>query len=229
MIPWNELPENMRCKEVRPYYDALVAKEGQLSIKRAMDVGVSVFLLILLFPLLVGLAVAVGTTSKGGVFFRQERITQYGRTFRIFKFRTMVADAPKLGTAVTSDDDDRVTDIGKFLRKYRLDELPQLLNIIKGDMSLVGTRPEVSKYVEKYTPEMLATLLLPAGVTSKASIEYKDEAKVLGDATGDAADTIYINRILPEKMKYNLAYIKNYSIITDIKLCFKTVTNMLKG
>ena len=228
MIDWEKLPEEMRIDEVRPYYEALRKKEDQLVAKRMMDVGVSVFLLLILLPVLAGIAIAISVTSKGGPFFLQERVTAYGKRFKIIKFRTMVKDAPGLGTAVTSEDDARITDIGAFLRKYRLDELPQLINIIMGDMSLVGVRPEVPKYVEKYTPEMMATLLLPAGVTSETSIRYKDEAKILGDASGDEADTVYIDKILPEKMKYNLDYIREYSILNDIKLCISTVINVVR-
>ncbi|MEE3468622.1 MAG: sugar transferase [Eubacterium sp.] len=228
MLPWDQLPSELQTAAVRPYYDALVKKEKQLCAKRMLDVGVSVFLLVLLFPVLIGIGIAIATTSEGGVFFRQERVTTYGKKFRIFKFRTMVKDAPKLGTSVTSDKDPRVTKIGEFLRKYRLDELPQLLNIIMGDMSLVGTRPEVEKYVEKYTPEMMATLLLPAGVTSEASIRYKDEAKKLADAMGEEADRIYVDEILPEKMKYNLRYVENYSFLRDLKLCVQTVIEVVK-
>ena len=228
MERWDNMPSDMRTDEVRPYYEALRKKEKQLIGKRMMDVGVSVFLLLLLMPVLVGVAVAISVTSKGGPFFLQERVTTYGKRFKIIKFRTMVKDAASLGTAVTSDNDARVTEIGAFLRKYRLDELPQLINIIMGDMSLVGVRPEVPKYVDKYTPEMMATLLLPAGVTSETSIKYKDEAEILGDASGDEADLIYIEKILPEKMKYNLDYINGFSLFRDIKICFSTVINVIK-
>ena len=228
MIPWDQLPSEMQTEAVRPYYDALVKKEKQLCAKRMLDVGVSVFLLVLLFPVLVGIGIAVATTSEGGVFFRQERVTAYGKKFRIFKFRTMVKNAPKLGTAVTSDHDPRVTKIGETLRKYRLDELPQLLNIIMGDMSLVGTRPEVPKYVEQYTPEMMATLLLPAGVTSEASIRYKDEAEKLSGVEGESADRVYVDEILPDKMVYNLDYVKKYSFFRDLKLCVQTVVEMIR-
>ena len=192
-----------------------------------IDMGVSVMLLVLLFPVLLGITIAVSVTSKGGPFFLQERITTYGKRFKIIKFRTMVKDADSLGTAVTSGNDARVTGIGAFLRKYRLDELPQLINIIMGDMSLVGVRPEVPKYVEKYTPEMMATLLLPAGVTSWTSIKFKDEAEILGDATGEEADRIYVEEILPKKMKYNLDYINQFSIPYDIAVCFITVKNVI--
>lgn len=227
MLPWEQLPEDMRTEEVRPYYDALVKKEKQLCLKRALDVGVSVFLLALLSPILIGIAIAIGTTSEGGVFFRQERVTTYGKKFRIFKFRTMVKDAPSLGSAVTTDHDARVTKVGGILRKYRLDELPQLINILTGDMSLVGTRPEVPQFVDQYTPEMRATLLMPAGVTSEASIRYKDEAEKLADVEGDEANRVYVEEILPEKMKYNLEYVEKYSFLKDIKLCVLTVFHVL--
>ncbi len=228
MPDWESLPDNIRTDEVRPYYDALVKKEKQLCAKRMIDVGVSVFLLLLLLPVLIGIGIAIATTSKGGVFFCQERVTTGGKLFKIIKFRTMVKNAEELGAKVTSDEDVRVTEIGAFLRKYRLDELPQLINIIMGDMSLVGTRPEVMEYVDKYTPEMMATLLMPAGVTSEASIKYKDEAKKLSGVTGEDADSVYVDEILPEKMKYNLDYVKNYSVFKDIKLCLLTVTEVFK-
>ncbi|MCR4604943.1 MAG: sugar transferase [Eubacterium sp.] len=228
MTDWEYLPDGMRNNSIRPYYDALVKKEKALAAKRIMDVFVSVFLLILLLPLMVGIAVWVTLGSKGGPFFCQERVTTYGKKFTIIKFRTMVKDAPEKGTAVTGEDDARITDEGKFLRKYRLDELPQLINIIAGDMSLVGTRPEAPKYVEQYTDEMKATLLLPAGVTSRASIEFKDEAEIIGDRTGDEADRAYVEEVLPLKMKYNLEYIEKYSLMEDIKLCFLTVIKVFK-
>ncbi len=228
MIPWDKLPDDIKTDAVRPYYDALCKKERSLAIKRTIDVFVSVFLLIILFPLLVGIAVWVSLGSKGGPLFCQQRVTTYGKKFTLYKFRTMVKDAPEKGTAVTGEKDDRVTEEGKFLRKYRLDELPQLINIITGDMSLVGTRPEVPKFVDKYTAEMKATLLLPAGVTSKASIEFKDEAEIIGDNTGDEADKIYIEKVLPEKMKYNLDYLEDYSVLNDIKLMFMTVIKVFK-
>ena len=214
---------------VRKYYDVLKKKDKQLCIKRMFDVGVSVFLLVLLLPVFIGIGIVIASTSKGGVFFCQERVTAFGKKFKIIKFRTMVKNAEDLGSKVTTDDDARVTVVGEFLRKYRLDELPQLINIIMGDMSLVGTRPEVSQYVEKYTPEMMATLLLPAGVTSEASIRYKDEAQKLSGVEGSDADRVYVEEILPEKMRYNLDYVKKYSFLKDIKLCFLTVIGVIKN
>ncbi|HAK57388.1 MAG TPA: glycosyl transferase, partial [Lachnospiraceae bacterium] len=209
------------------YYDKLKKKEKQLCLKRMFDVGVSVFLLMLLFPVLIVISILISCESKGGFLFTQERVTTYGRVFKIYKFRTMVKDAESMGSLVTTDEDARVTRIGGFLRKYRLDELPQLVNIIKGDMSLVGTRPEVTKYVREYKPEMYATLLMPAGVTAEASIRYKDEATRLKGVAGEEADRVYIDEILPEKMKYNLDYVENYSFLRDIKLCIKTVISVV--
>lgn len=168
----------------------------------------------------------IATDSKGGIFYRQERVTQYGRVFRIFKFRTMVADADKIGTQVTVQNDSRITKIGEKLRKYRLDELPQLFNILMGDMTLVGTRPESIHYVEHYTPEMYATLLLPAGVTSEASILYRDEAKLLRDA--ENVDKVYVEKILPEKMKYNLEDIRRFSCVKEIGTIFRTVLAVVR-
>ena len=180
MCRWDELPQNMQVEEVKKYYDILQRHKVSLILKRLFDIIVAGVLLVLLSPLLLILAICIKLNSKGPVFFRQVRVTTYGKPFRIFKFRTMVNNADKIGTQVTTKDDARITKVGKALRGCRLDELPQLLNILSGDMTFVGTRPEVEKYVAHYTDEMKATLLLPAGVTSRASIEYKDEDTVCG-------------------------------------------------
>lgn len=223
---WEELPDNMRCEEVKKYYDVLVRKKKSLFFKRCFDIIVSIIMIVLLLPLFLLLAIAIKVDSQGPVFYRQERITQYGRTFRIFKFRTMVQNADKLGTHVTVDNDARVTRIGHILRKYRLDEISQLFDVLRGTMTFVGTRPEAVKYVEQYTPEMRATLLLPAGVTSLASILYKDEATLLSEASD--VDFTYINDVLPQKMKYNLQEIRDYRFINDIKIMIKTVIEVFK-
>lgn len=221
MKKWDNLPDFMKKEEVRPYYEALEKHRVGLAVKRLLDIFLALILFVILLPFIFVIGILVGVTSKGGVFFCQERITTYGRPFRIIKFRTMVSDAEKKGSQVTTCGDSRVTAIGRFLRKVRLDELPQLINIIKGDMSIVGTRPEVPRYVEKYTPGMMATLLLPAGVTSKASIAYKDEERLL--SAGEDVDKIYVEQVLPEKMKYNLAYLLEFSIRQDLKLMIQTV------
>ncbi|MBO5072320.1 MAG: sugar transferase [Eubacterium sp.] len=221
MRKWEELPEEFQRDEVRPYYEHLKEHRVSLVLKRIMDLLAACLLLLLLFPFMLVIGIIVGVTSPGGVFFCQERVTAYGRHFRIIKFRTMTAGAESRGSQVTTEGDSRVTGVGRFLRKVRLDELPQLLNIIKGDMSIVGTRPEVPRYVAAYTPEMLATLLLPAGVTSKASIEYKDEERLLSE--GSDVDRIYVEQVLPAKMKYNLAYMMEYSLGKDLLLMLQTV------
>lgn len=222
MKKWDSLPESIKTDEVKPYYLALKKKTGSLIVKRLFDITVSLILLILLSPVFLVISIMIKTDSKGPVMFRQVRVTQYGKTFRIFKFRTMVTDAEKLGTQVTVDNDSRITKTGNRLRKCRLDEIPQLLNILKGEMSFVGTRPEVEKYVNCYTPEMMATLLLPAGVTSTASIAYKDEDRLLKDAV--SPDDVYVKQIMPEKMKYNLEYLRNFGFFYDIRVMIRTVT-----
>lgn len=223
---WNELPEYMRTDEVRPYYDLLQRKKLSLFLKRVFDIVVSLIMIILCSPILLIISILIVKDSKGGVFYRQERVTQYGRVFRIFKFRTMVKNADQIGTQVTVSNDSRITKIGSKLRNCRLDELPQLFNIFLGDMTFVGTRPESVHYVKSYTNEMYATLLLPAGVTSEASIEYKDEADLLDQA--DDVDRVYINEVLPEKMKYNLNSIKEFSFFKEIATMFRTVFAVLR-
>lgn len=223
---WDELPEDMQTDAVRPYYNALRRKNLSLLCKRIFDITVSVIMLILLSPLFVVLAVLIKADSRGPVFFRQARITQYGKVFRIFKFRTMVSDAERIGAQVTAQNDVRITRVGKAIRKLRIDEIPQLLNIFVGDMSFVGTRPEVPKYVERYSDEMRATLLLPAGVTSEASIEFKDEDELMKDA--ENIDDTYVNEVLPRKMEYNLNALKHYGFFGDIRTMFRTVAAVLK-
>lgn len=221
---WEELPAYMQTDAVRPYYDALRKKRGSLFAKRIFDIAVSGLFLALLSPLFAALAIAIKADSQGPVFFRQTRITQYGREFRIFKFRTM--DAENTGTQVTAGGDSRITKVGSFLRSSRLDEIPQLLNVLLGHMSLVGTRPEVPEFVAAYTPKMLATLLLPAGITSKASILYKDEEALLRGAKD--VHKCYIETVLPEKMKCNLHDVLHFSFWGDIAICFETVFAVLK-
>lgn len=222
---WEEIPREMQTEDVKRYYDLLNNKRTGLLLKRIFDIVVSSLMIILVSPVLLGIAIWIKTDSKGPVFYRQERITQYGRKFRIFKFRTMVTNADKMGTLVTTKNDSRITKVGEKIRKCRLDELPQLFNIWLGEMSFVGTRPEVQKYVDAYTDEMLATLLLPAGVTSLASINYRDEDEILTEYVDEnhSVDEVYIEKILPQKMEYNLAYLKTFSIWEDMKLCVKTV------
>ena len=221
MKSFDKLPKQFQCEEVKHYYDILSQKTGSLVLKRITDLIFAVILLVVLIIPIIIIAVAVKFTSKGPVFYRQVRVTTYGRKFKILKFRTMVENADKIGSLVTTDSDSRVTKVGRFLRKYRLDELPQIFNVLSGSMSVVGTRPEVPKYVEQYKPEYLATLLIPAGITSLASIMYKDEEKLLNSEQD--VDKVYIEKILPEKMKYNLQYTENFGFRSDLKLMLKTV------
>lgn len=223
---WEELPDFMRTEAVRPYYEILKKKKCSLFLKRAFDIAVSAIMLVILSPVMLVIAVMIAADSKGPVFFRQERVTQYGKKFRIHKFRTMVADAERLGTQVTVSNDRRVTKVGGVLRKYRLDELPQLFDILSGDMSFVGTRPEATRYVKRYSPEMYATLLLPAGVTSEASIRYKDEAKLLEMA--EDADEVYVKQVLPGKMEYNLESIKKFNLAKDLEIMIQTIFVVIK-
>ena len=222
---WEDLPEFMRVDEVRPYYEVLNKRRGSLFLKRMMDLVGGVVLLVLLAIPMAIIAVMIKLDSVGPVFYRQERITTYGKHFKIHKFRTMVSNADKIGTAVTVGNDSRITKVGAKLRGCRLDELPQVLDLISGNMSFVGTRPEAVKYVEKYKPEYMATLLLPAGITSEASIRYKDEAELLENALD--VDRVYVEEVLPGKMKYNLESIKDFSFIGEIKTMFRTVFAVL--
>ena len=218
---WEDLPDFMKTEEVRPYYETLKKKSLSLVLKRGMDLVGGVILLVLLAIPMAIISVLIKLDSPGPVFYRQERITTYGKHFKIHKFRTMVSNADKIGTAVTVGNDSRITKVGAKLRGCRLDELPQVLDLISGDMSFVGTRPEAVKYVEKYKPEYMATLLLPAGITSEASIRYKDEAELLEAA--DDVDKVYMEDVLPGKMKYNLQSIMEFSFIGDVATMFRTV------
>lgn len=222
---WEDLPDFLRTDAVRPYYDILAKRRGSLLWKRIFDIAVSAVMLVLLSPVFLALAIAIRLDSPGPVFYRQVRVTQYGKEFRIFKFRSMVQGADKRGTLVTVSGDSRITRVGRFIRKYRLDELCQLIDVFRGTMTFVGTRPEVPRYVAAYTPEMMATLLLPAGVTSRASIEYKDEADLLDAA--DDPDLVYVRHILPRKMQYNLEEIRQFGFFSDIKTMFRTAAAVL--
>ena len=225
---WNKLPEFMQVEEVRPYYETLRKKKGQLILKRIFDICASIILIVLLSPIIALFSIWIKFDSNGPIFYRQERITQYGKTFRIFKFRTMVNNADKIGNLVTSKNDARITKVGEKIRKYRIDEIPQLFNVLIGEMSFVGTRPEVKKYVDQYTPEMYATLLLPAGVTSLASIEFKDEDEILEKYTLNGRETneVYINEVLPLKMEYNLRAITSFNFIKEIGTMISTLVKV---
>lgn len=225
LLPFEELPEEFQNDAVKKYYNILKNKKSSLVIKRVFDVTISLVLLILLILPIIVISLCVKLTSKGPILYKQVRVTTYNRKFNIYKFRTMVVDADKLGSLVTSARDPRITGIGHFLRKYRLDEIPQIFNVLKGDMSIVGTRPEVPKYVNSYTQAMYSTLLMPAGITSLASIKFKNEDRMLELSTN--IDDDYISIILPKKMHYNLLYIKTFNFKNDIYLMLKTVKEVL--
>ena len=227
LCKWEQLPDFMRTKEVRPYHEMLRRHRLSLYLKRLFDFVMSSVMLLFLAPVFLLLAVWIRIDSPGPVFYRQERVTQYGRRFCIYKFRTMVQNADRIGSLVTASGDSRVTRVGKKLRGCRLDELPQLINIWKGEMSFVGTRPEVPKYVKHYTKEMYATLMLPAGVTSEASIRYKDEGSILDKDMPECVDQFYINQVLPEKMKWNFEEIKKFSLWSEFIIMIQTVIAVL--
>lgn len=227
---WEQLDDRLKNDEVKKYYDILSHRKGSLLLKRVFDIVVSLLMIVLLSPVLLCIAIWIKVDSKGPVFYRQVRVTKNNKDFRIFKFRTMVQDADKIGSLVTVGNDSRITKVGAKIRKIRLDELPQLFNIVTGDMSFVGTRPEVRKYVDRYTDEMMATLLLPAGVTSLASIMYKDEDEIMDEKTGNgmSVDEAYIECVLPDKMKYNIEALRNFSFLAEIKLMFETAVEVIR-
>ncbi len=245
---WENIPSEIKNETTYKYYEKLQKKKANIFMKRCFDIIFSMILLIILFPIFVILAICIKIDSKGPVFYRQERVTQYNKNFRIFKFRTMVQDADKQGSLITIGNDSRITRIGKLIRKCRLDEIPQLINILIGDMSFVGTRPEVRKYVDAYTDEMKATLLMKAGVTSEASIKFKNEDEIIEKYIQKNKEKIlihannfnenindiknvnqaYVEEILPKKMKYNLDYINNFNIIKDICIMFNTIFEVIK-
>lgn len=223
-LNWNQLPADMQTEDVRPYYEVLSSRRGSLKCKRILDITLAFLLLVCFSPFILLCALWIKLDSKGPVFFRQERVTMYGKIFKIHKFRTMVVDAESRGSQITVDKDKRITRAGAFLRKYKLDEIPQLLDVLAGNMSFVGTRPEVLKYVKQYTPEMRATLLLPAGITSQASIKYKDESSLIENAAD--VDQVYLTQILPAKMKYNLQTIENFSLWKEFETMCQTIFSM---
>lgn len=226
MRKWENMPLFLKNDCVKVYYDILKEHEKELRLKRKMDTFLAAFMLAVIWPLFLLIGLMIKLDSPGPVFFRQERVTQYGRKFQILKFRTMVQNAEKMGSQITKSHDSRLTRVGKVIRGCRIDELPQLINVLLGDMSFVGTRPEVVKYVRAYTDEMKATLLMPAGITSEASISYKDEGEMMEGV--DDVDDVYIHQVLPEKMEYNLEALRNYSLRRDLRTMWRTVFAVLR-
>ena len=228
MRKWDELPKFMRTDEVKQYYDILIRHEKELRLKRYFDILLSMILLVILSPIMLVISIAIKLDSPGPVIYKQVRVTQYGKKFHILKFRTMVQNADKIGTQVTISQDSRLTRVGKVIRGCRIDEFPQLINVLRGEMSFVGTRPEVVKYVKGYTKEMYATLLLPAGLTSRTSIAYKDEDKLLGEAVDEeSTDNIYLNEVLPAKMRYNLESMKHFGVKSDATVLWDTFASVV--
>lgn len=222
---WEDLPDFMKCDEVREYYDILAKRKVSMVFKRIFDLVIGFILLIILAIPMIIIAVMIKLDSKGTIFYRQERVTTYGKIFKIHKFRTMVNNADKIGSVVTVGNDSRITNVGAKLRGCRLDELPQIFDVLSGNMSFVGTRPEAVKFVKKYKPEYMATLLLPAGITSEASIMYKDEAELLSET--DDVDKVYVETVLPNKMNYNLKSIRNFNFYREICIMCRTVFAVL--
>lgn len=190
-------------------------------VKRMFDIIFSVFGLILCSPVLTGISIVIKKEDSGPVFYRGIRVGRYGKPFRIFKFRTMVVDAEKIGASSTAEDDPRITKIGKWIRKYKLDELPQLLNVLKGEMSFVGPRPQVPWAVELYNEKEKRILDVRPGITDYASIKFRNEAEILKNSKDP--DKTYLEKIAPEKLKLSLKYLENMSLWNDIKIIFTTI------
>ena len=207
--------------------DVLARRKPQLIAKRAMDIVLSACALAILWPLLLLIALAIWIDDPGPVFYRQVRVGRNGKTFRIFKFRSMVMDADKKGLAITVGRDIRITRVGAVLRKTKLDELAQLLNVLLGQMSFVGPRPEVPKYVELYTPYQRQVLLVRPGITDYASIAYRNENDLLAGAPNPEA--MYIEQIMPDKIELNMKYLREISPLADIRLILKTIVAVIKG
>jgi len=218
---YEKLPECMKNEVVFSYYEMLYEKRVALFFKRFFDIILSLILIVILLPLIIVIAILIKLDSKGPIFYTQTRITKNLKEFHIVKFRTMYHNTNANDEMLTLASDNRITRVGTKLRKLRLDEIPQLFNILLGSMSFVGTRPEVVKYVKNYTPEMMATLLLVAGLTSKASILFRNESELL--VSKSDIDRVYLKEILPTKMIHNLEYLRDYRFINDLKILFQTL------
>ena len=198
-----------------------------ITFKRLLDICFSITGLVFLSPILYVTALRIWREDKGPVFYRGERIGRDGKPFRIYKFRTMVVDADKLGASSTPDDDSRLTKIGKKLRKYKLDELPQLINVLRGEMSMVGPRPQVSWAVQLYSVEESRLLVIRPGITDYASIKFRDEAAILRGSSNPDAD--YLEKIAPEKLRLALQYVDTMSFWTDLNIIFRTLAVLFKN
>ena len=219
----------MTAKQDRPLEIAAILKKRrpQLALKRLMDIVLSGAALALLWPVLLLVALAIRVDDPGPVFYRQVRVGRGGKPFRIYKFRTMVVDADKKGLSITVGRDSRITRVGAFLRKTKLDELAQLINVFLGDMSFVGPRPEVPRYVELYTPYQRQVLLVRPGITDYASIAYRNENDLLAGA--EDPERMYIDVIMPDKIELNMKYLREISPLADIRLIFATIAAIVRG
>jgi lipopolysaccharide/colanic/teichoic acid biosynthesis glycosyltransferase len=220
MLSTQKTDKPLLFPEMKEYSSVLRRRRFTLACKRCFDIVFSGIGIILLSPALLALSLAIKIDSKGPVFYRQSRVGRNNRDFQILKFRTILVDSDKIGPPLTLQDDPRITKVGRFIRKYRLDEFSQLFNVFAGSMSLVGPRPEVRKYVDAYKPEYMATLLVRPGITAPASIAFKDEGELLRGSKHPEQD--YIEKILPKKMELNLKYIRELSFWGDIRILFNT-------
>lgn len=212
----------MRNNYTKKYYQTIILRKKSLILKRIFDILASFLLLFFLLPLILLISIIIKLDSEGPIIYKQRRVTQYRKEFLIFKFRTMRENS---GSKISYKNDSRVTKVGKILRKFKLDEIPQLVNVLFGEMTFVGTRPEVPEYVQKYNKKMLSTLILPAGITSIASIKFRDEEKYFNDSSN--VESIYLNCVLPNKMIYNIEYLRKFSFLFDIKILFLTFLKIL--
>ena len=196
-------------------------------MKRLFDILFSLFLLILLSPFFLIISLLIIIDNYGKVFFLQKRVGKNNIDFNLYKFRTMYTDSEKKGLLTVGEDDLRITKAGKFLRKYKLDELPQLLNVLRGSMSIVGPRPEVRKYVDLYNQQQMKVLNIKPGITDYASIEYSNENEILAMSTDP--EKTYIEEIMPRKLEINIEYVKNHSLINDLKIILKTIGKIISS
>ena len=224
-MTYQDLPETMKNNTTQKYWALLQQKHFSMGAKRIFDVTASLLILLILSPLLLLVALAVKLDSKGPVFYRQTRVGRFNQDFQIYKFRTMVQNADRIGPPLTMGKDPRVTRVGRLIRKCRLDEFSQLLNVLGGSMSLVGPRPEVRRYVDQYQPEYMATLLIRPGITAPSSIAFRNEDEIL--TAGKDPEKTYVEKILPPKMELNLQYMDRISVWNDIKIMFQTLAAVL--
>jgi len=196
-------------------------------VKRSFDLILAFVGFVFLFPLFIVMAIWIKLDSKGPVFFKQWRVGQFGNKFQIYKFRSMIQDAELKGSKITAAEDERITRSGKFLRRHKLDELPQLINVMRGDMSFVGPRPEVPKYVEIHQDDYKDILKVKPGITDIASLNFRNESQILGKS--DNAEQLYLTQILPEKIRLAKEYLKRSSMLFDLKIIFATIFNMKLG